>query len=81
MGCKYSFKLSIKYEHRHWPGSKHETLLLFMLLAVLQVNSIWHLKTSNIYLTDKECKFVFDDVLKRSRPSLEEEPAVFSAYL
>ena len=52
-----------------------------MLLAVLQLNSIWHLKTRNIYLTDKECTFVFDDVLKRSRPSLEEKPAVLSAYL
>ena len=42
--------------------------------------SISHLKITNMYLTDAECTFVFDDVLKHSRPSFKEKPLVFRAF-
>ena len=53
---------------------------LFMLLSGSRVNSISHLKITNMYLTDTECTFVFDDVLKHSRPSFKEKPLVFRAF-
>ena len=31
-------------------------------------------------MTDKECAFVFDDVLKHSRPSFKEKPLFFRAF-
>ena len=46
---------------------------LLMLLSGSRVNSISHLKISNMYLTDTECTFVFDDVLKHSRPYFKEK--------
>ena len=71
MECKYSFIFSRKYEHRQWHGCKQETYLMFLLLSDSCVNSISHLKITNMYLTDTECTFVFDDVLKHSRPSFK----------
>ena len=53
---------------------------LLMLLSGSRVNSISHLKISNMYLTDTECTFVFDDVLKHSRPYFKEKPLVFRAF-
>ena len=53
---------------------------LFMLLSVRRVNSISHLKITNMYLTDTESTFVFDDVLKDCRPSFKEKPLVFRAF-
>ena len=52
---------------------------LYMLLSGSRVNSISHLKITNIYLTDTECTFAFDDALKHSRPSFKEKPLVFRA--
>ena len=54
---------------------------LLMLLSGSRVNPIWHFKITNMYLTDKECTFVFDDVLKHSRPSFKEKSLVFRAFL
>ena len=53
---------------------------LFMVLSGSRVNSISHLKITNENLTDTECTFVFDDVLKHSRPSFKEKPLVFRAF-
>ena len=53
---------------------------LFMLLSGSRVNSISHLKITNMYLTDTECTFVFDDVLKHSRLSFKEKPLVFRRF-
>ena len=53
---------------------------LFMLLSGSRVNSISHLKITNMYLTDTECTFVFDDVLKYSEQSFKENPLVFRAF-
>ena len=33
-----------------------------------------------MYLTDTECTFVFDDVLKHSKLSFKEKPLVFRAF-
>ena len=48
-------------------------------MSCSRVNSISHLKITNMYLTDTEWTFVFDDVLKHSRPSFKEKPLVFRA--
>ena len=53
---------------------------LFMLLWGSRVNSTAHLKITNMYLTDTECTFVFDNVLKHSRPSFKEKPLVFKEF-
>ena len=53
---------------------------VFMLLSGSRVNSILHLKITNMYLTDTECTFVFDNVLKHSRPTFKEKPLVFRAF-
>ena len=59
---------------------RKKLVCLFMLLSGSRVNSISHLKITNMYLTDTECTFVFDDVLKHSRPSFKEKPLVFRAF-
>ena len=51
-----------------------------MLLSGSRVNSISDLKITNMYLTDTECTFVFDDVLKHSRPSFKEKSLVFRTF-
>ena len=33
-----------------------------------------------MYLIDAECTFVFDDVLKHTRPSFKEKPLVFRRF-
>ena len=50
---------------------------LFMLLSGSHMKLISHLKITNMYLTDRECTFVFDDVLKHSRPSFKEKSKHF----
>ena len=55
-------------------------VFLFILLSESRVNSILHLKITNMYLTDTECTFVFDDVLKLSRPSFKEKLLVFRVF-
>ena len=38
------------------------------LLSGTRVNTLTYLKVTNMYLTHTECTFVFDEVLKHSRP-------------
>ena len=52
----------------------------FMVLSVPRVNSISHLKITSMDLTDTECTFVFDDVLKHFRPSLKKNTSFQSIY-
>ena len=33
-----------------------------------------------MYLTDDECTFIFDELLKQSRPSYQEKPLVFPYF-
>ena len=51
-----------------------------MLLSGSRVNSILHLRITNMYLTDTECTFVFDYVSKHSRPSFKEKSLHFRAF-
>lgn len=53
---------------------------LFMLLSGIRVNTIVHLKITNMYLTDSECTFVFDELLKHSRPFNKLKPISFGAF-
>ena len=53
---------------------------LMMLLSATRVNTLTHLKITNIYITDTECTFVFDEVLKYSRPKYCQKPLIFRAY-
>ena len=42
---------------------------LFMILAGTPVYTLVHLKVTNIYITDNEVPFTFDEILKHSRPN------------
>ena len=58
-----------------------KTTFLLMLLAGQRVNILSNLKIlNNMYLTDLECTFVFDDVLKHSRPNLYQKPLTFRSF-
>ena len=54
---------------------------LIMLLSGTRVNTLTHLKITNMYTSDTECTFVFDEVLKHSRPKYCRKPLIFRAYL
>ena len=53
---------------------------LLMLLSGNRVNMLTHMKMQNIFLTEMECTFVFDEVLKHSRPGFNTKPMVFRAF-
>ena len=53
---------------------------LVMLLSGTRVNTLTHLKVTNMYMTDTECTFVFDEVLKHSRPKYCQKLLIFRAY-
>ena len=57
-----------------------KTVALLMLLSGSRVNKLSHLKVSNMTLTDTECTFTFDEVLKTSVEGVSEKPLVFRAY-
>ena len=40
-----------------------------MILAGTRVNTLAHLKVADMYITDTEVTFTFDEVLKYSRPN------------
>ena len=61
-------------------GISMKTTTLLMLLAGYRVNTLTHLKLENMYLTDEECTFVFDEVLKHSRPNYFQKPIRFRAF-
>ena len=54
-----------------------KTVALFMLLSGSRVNMLSHFKVSNMTLTDTECTFVFNDVLKTDHPSKQ---IIYRAY-
>ena len=58
--------------------SKVATLL--MILSGNRVNMLSHMKLTNMYITNSECTFVFDDVLKHSRPTFNDKPRVLRMY-
>lgn len=55
-------------------------LALLMLLIGTRVNTLTHLNVTNTFITENECSFTFDEVLKHSRPNYCRKPLVFRAY-
>ena len=53
---------------------------IYMILAGTRVNTLFNLKITNLYLTDEECAFTFDKVLKHTRPNFNTDPIVYRAY-
>ena len=53
---------------------------LLMILSGNRVNCLTNLKVTNMFLTDSECTFVFDSVMKHSRPNFNDKPLVFRAF-
>ena len=51
-----------------------------MILAGTRVNTLVHLKVTNMYITDTEVTFTFDEVLKHSRPNYKQKPLIFRAF-
>ena len=60
-------------------GSR-KLVCLYLLLSGLYMSSISHIKITYMYLTDRECTFVFEDELKHSRQSFKEKPLVFRVF-
>ena len=54
--------------------------ILLMLLSGNRVNMLSHFKVSNMFITNNECTFVFDEALKTSRPNWNTDPMVFRVY-
>ena len=44
------------------------------------VNTFVDLTVTNMYITDPEVTFTFDEVLKHSRPSYKQKPLIFRAF-
>ena len=53
---------------------------LMMIISGNRVNMLSHLKVNNMYITDDECTFVFNDVLKHSRPNFKDGPLTFRVF-
>ena len=51
-----------------------------MILAGKRINTLAHLKVTNLYITDTEVTFTFHEVLKHSRPSYKQKPLIFRAF-
>ena len=53
---------------------------LFMILAGTRVNTFVHLKVANMYITDTEVTFTFDENLKHSRPNYKQKSLIFRDF-
>ena len=53
---------------------------LLMVLSGNRVNMLSMLKVTNMFLTEHECTFVFDEVMKHSRPNFNDKPMIFRAF-
>ena len=51
-----------------------------MILAGTRVNTLVHLKVTNMYITDTEVTFTFDEVLKHSRPNYKQRLLIFRTF-
>ena len=51
-----------------------------MILLSTTVNTLGYLKVANMYFTDTEVTFTFDEILKHSRPSYKQKPLIFKAF-
>lgn len=61
-------------------GISRKTTTLFMLLLGHRVNTLSHMNITCMFLTDTECTFVFDAVLKHSRPGYKQTPMVLRSF-
>ena len=61
-------------------NKRKKIVCLMMLLSGTRVNTLNYLEVTNIYVTDGECAFVFDEVLKHSRSKYCQKPSIFRAY-
>jgi len=61
-------------------GISMKTTALFMLLLGQRVNTLSHMKITNMYMTDTECTFIIDEVLKHSRPGYHQRPLVLRSF-
>ena len=61
-------------------GISKKLSTLLMVLSGNRVNCLTNLKVTNMYITDTECTFVFDSVLKHSRPSFNDKPLIFREF-
>ena len=57
-----------------------KTVALFMILSGSRVNMLSHFKVSNMTLTNEECTFIFNDVLKTSVEGEQSKKLTFRAY-
>ena len=55
-------------------------ICLMMLLSGTRVNTVTSLNVTNVHITDTECTFVFDEVLKYCRPKYCQNSLIFKAY-
>ena len=53
---------------------------LLMILSGNRVNLLSHLVVTNMYITEQECTFVVNEVLKESRPTFNAKPMTFRAF-
>ena len=51
-----------------------------MILAGTRVNTFVHLKVANMYITDTEVTFTFDEYLKHSRPNYKQKSLIFRDF-
>ena len=51
-----------------------------MILGGTRVNTLVHLKATNMYLADTEVTFTFDEVFKHSPLSYKQKPLIFAAF-
>ena len=57
-----------------------KTVALFMILSGSRVNMLSHFKVSNMKLTDTECTFLFNDVLKTTSEGEKSKKLTYKAY-
>ena len=53
---------------------------LFLIVAGIRVNALIHIKVTNMYITDTEVTFTFDEILKHSQPNYKQKPLIFRAF-
>jgi len=61
-------------------GISRKTATLFMLLLEQRVNTLSLMKVTNMFLTENECTFIFDEVLLHSRPGYRQAPLILRDF-
>ena len=61
-------------------GITKKLAALFMILVGTRINTLVHLKVTNMYITDTEVTFTIDEVLKHSLPNYKQSPLIFTAF-